>query len=191
MVDIEVIGAQPVPERPRASKASGPFAIAVAVAVGIAFGFALAVTRPAPRTSIGVAAAPAPSAALDPDLTAEERAEMVRKVSVYNTVDAGTVEALDVRFMTALRGNTARFDDARTYPAGEYRLQIVCLGDGQIWALFRIGADETYVDMDCHADRVLVTQLVLAAHAEGRRTITAITGSPLGVAVGLQVLQRR
>ncbi|GAA3456438.1 hypothetical protein [Dactylosporangium matsuzakiense] len=189
MTEIEVIGAEPVPERPRSS--TSPWVIAIVLAIGAAFGYAVAASRPAPRMSIGVAAAPEASAAVAPDLTAAEKADMLHRVTEYNTVDASTVEALDVRFMTALRGNTARFDDARTYPAGEYRLQVVCLGDGQIWALFRIGEDETYVDMDCHADRVLVTQLVLPAHTGGRRTVTAITGSPLGLAVGLQVLQRR
>jgi hypothetical protein len=59
-----------------------------------------------------------------------------------------------------------------------------------VWALFRVGDDETYVDIDCHDEHVLVTQLLLTARAEGRRAVTLVSDSPLGVAVGLQVLHR-
>ncbi|MEU7869345.1 hypothetical protein [Dactylosporangium sp. NPDC049140] len=189
-MDIEVIGAQPVPERPAPGRSRrGTLTIALAVAVGTAFGYALAIARPAPRMIISTPAAPATTAA-PAGLTPAEQRTMVRRVEEYNKPDGDAVEITPVRLMTGLRNNLTRLDDERSYPAGEYRLQVICLGDGQVWALFRIGDDETYVDVDCQAGRLVVTQLVLTARAGGRRTVTAVTDSTLGVVVGLQVLRR-
>ncbi|WP_433059306.1 hypothetical protein [Dactylosporangium sp. CS-033363] len=190
-VEIEVTGVQPVPEPPeRARNPRRTLSIAIALAVGAAFGFAVAAARPAPRTSAGVATAPSIAVASDTGLSAQETADMVRRVAEYNKRDPAAVETTPERFMSGRRNNITRLDDDRSYPAGEYRLQVICLGDGQVWGLFRIGDDETYVDMDCHADRVLFTQLLLTAHAGGRRTVTAVTDAPLGVAIGLQILQK-
>ena len=186
-MDIEVTGARPVPQPRR----RGPLYVVVALVVGAAFGFAVAQARPAAPTSAGVTVPQTTAAGTEaPGLPPALRDRMVARVRQYNQAEPDTVEAADVRVMTAVRDNLVRLDDDRSYPRGDYRLQVICLGEGQVWALFRVGDDETYVDIDCHDEHVLVTQLLLTARADGRRAVTLVSDSPLGVAVGLQVLHR-
>jgi hypothetical protein len=186
-MDIEVTGARPAPGPRR----RGPLYVVVALLVGAAFGFAVARVRPDAPTTAVVAVPPTSAAPSEtPGLPPQLRDRMLARVRQYNRPEPDAVESADARMMTALRDNLVRLDDGRGYPRGDYRLQVICLGDGQVWALLRIGDDETYVDIDCHAERVLVTQLLLTAHADGRRTVTLVSDSPLGVAVGLQILRR-
>ena len=177
---------------PGAPPRRGALYLVVALAVGAAFGFAVARARPAaPPATVGAAVPSAPASASEaPGLPTELRDRMVARVRQYNQGEPDTVESADVQVMTALRDNLVRFDGDRRFPRGDYRLQVICLGEGQVWALFRIGDDETYLDIDCHDDHVLVAQLLLTARSDGRRTITLVSDSPLGVAVGLQVLHR-
>jgi hypothetical protein len=192
-MDIEVTGAEPVPEPgagPRRQR--GTLYVVVALVVGAAFGFAVANARPAEPARMSVMAAPVtPSAAGEaPGLPGALRERMLARVRQYNQAEPDAVEASEVRLMTSQRDNVVRLDDERAYPRGDYRLQVICLGEGQVWALFRIGDDETYVDMDCHDEHVLVTQLLLTARADGKRAVTLVSDSRAGVAVGFQVLRR-
>ncbi|MER7272829.1 hypothetical protein ABT369_00080 [Dactylosporangium sp. NPDC000244] len=199
-MEIEVTGARPVPERPERVRGGGggrggqgALTIAVVLVVGVAFGYALATARPATRTIVAAPAAPLAPATTDPvpaGLSGEQVGTMLRRVREYNKPESDAVETTPERLMSGRRDNLLRLDDDRTLPAGEYRLQAICLGDGQVWALLRIGDDEAFVDMECVAEHVLVSQLLLTARTGGHRAVTAVTDSPFGVVLGLQILRR-
>lgn len=203
-MDIEVRGATPVddpppPARVRWFRRRDARIVAMTAALGIALGFAVATVRDDRRAASDAAArasraassvaSPTPADAPETALPAPLVAKMVDQVRTYNHAEAATVETSDVFLMTVLRHNLDRLDTARTYSAGDYRLQLICLGNGEIWALFRIGDDESHVDMDCHDDHVLVTQLLLTAKAGGQRAVTLVSDSTTGLAVGYQVLR--
>lgn len=201
-VDIEVHGESPVEDPPPVGRLPwyrrrDSRAVAIAAVLGLACGFAVAtarddrrdVTAAAQASSSPSAPAPSPTEAADALLTPQMASRMIDQVRVYNTTEPATVEVSDVVLMAELRTNLTRLDTPHAYPPGDYRLQLICLGEGQVWALFRIGVDESYVDMDCHDDHVLVSQLLLTAKSTGQRTVTVVTDSPAGLAIGYQTLR--
>jgi hypothetical protein len=198
-MDIEVRGGSPAedraPRRPVWWRRRDSRALVLAVVVGIAIGFAVATVhdrRLARNTATTVSPSlspPEPSPTAVPETAPPSADRMVDQVRVYNKTEPATVEVSDVVLMTLLRDNLNRLDTARSYPPGDYRLQVICLGEGDVWALFRIGDDESHVDIDCHGDHVLVTQLLLTAKATGRRAVTLVSDSATGLAVGYQILR--
>ena len=201
-MDIEVRGEppaeEPPAERPRWFRRRDSRTVVVAVVLALAAGFAVATVRDGRRAARDAAVtasppasppAPSPTEAPGPALPPALAARMVDQVRVYNKTEPATVEVSDVVLMTLLRDNLSRLDTARSYPPGDYRLQVICLGEGEVWALFRIGDDEAQVDIDCHSDHVLVSQLLLSAKATGHRVVTLVSDSAAGVAVGYQILR--
>jgi hypothetical protein len=198
-MDIEVRGESPVEEPPSRPlpwwRRRDARALVVAVVLGIAIGFAVAtvhdqrVARDAAATVSPAVSPPEPSPTAAPETALPSTDGMVDQVRVYNKTEPATVEVSDVLLMTLLRNNLNRLDTVRAYPPGDYRLQVICLGEGDVWALFRIGDDEAQVDIDCHGDHVLVTQLLLTAKATGRRAVTLVSDSAAGLAVGYQILR--
>ncbi|WP_433615479.1 hypothetical protein ACQP2P_11715 [Dactylosporangium sp. CA-139114] len=196
-MEIEVTGARPVPERPERVRGGGggrgALTIAAVLVAGVAFGYALATARPAARTIVAAPVAPPVVATTGPvpaGLSGDQVSTMLRRVREYNKPESDAVETTPERLMSGRRDNLLRLDDDRTLPAGAYRLQAICLGEGQVWALLRIGGDEAYVDMECVAEHVLVSQLLLTARTGGHRVVTAVTDSPSGIVLGLQILRR-